>query len=179
MALRPYICTSCSLLFCRCFYFPATVTRYLGIHHVLSLAFTFNNATFALGHAKNFAERNLDTISKIYNSTTYPTSLEFIANGSASVPPGLFNVNATGRITPVGNFTGAADSMEYFFALAPLPMAPNYVTWLKAEVTHFTSGCPEIAASVVYFCAAIYHPGSPDDGKYVTTLKQVNGLSNP
>lgn len=140
------------------------------------LLFAFSDIPFALGHVKHFAERNLDTISKIYNRTTYPTVLELLAKGSASVPPGLFNANAKGRITPVGNFTGFDDSTEYFFALSPIPVAPLYETFVSAKVTHFTSGCPEIAASVVNFRTGIYHPGSPDDGKYVTTLRQVFSL---
>ena len=52
-----------------------------------------------------YKKRNYDTINKIYARTVYPNNLPFIANGSASVPPGLFNPNATGRITPVGNFS--------------------------------------------------------------------------
>lgn len=153
------------------------------MHFILSqsllfLLFAFSDIALARGHVKHFAERNLDTISKIYNRTTYPTLLEFIANGSASVPQGLFNANAKGRITPVGNFTGFDDSTEYFFALSPVPVAPAYETFLSAKVTHFTSGCPKIAASVVYFRTGIFHPGSPDDGKYITTLKQVFSLSN-
>lgn len=144
----------------------------------LPLLFSFGDLAFAHRPVKHFAERNLDTISKIYNRTTYPTILEFLANGSASVPPGLFNANAKGRITPVGNFTGFDDSTEYFFALSPFPVAPDYGTFLSAKVVQFTSGCPEIAASVVYFRDGIFHPGSPDDGKYLTTLKQVFGHLN-
>lgn len=154
------------------------IMHFMPFHFSFSLLlfFAFGDNAFAHRYAQHFTERNLDTIQKIYNRTAYPTLLEFIANGSASVPPGLFNANAKGRITPVGNFTGFDDSTEYFFALSPVPVAPNYLTFLKAEVTHFTSGCPEIASSVVYLREGIYHPGSPDDGKIITTLKQVFDL---
>ncbi|MCJ1269838.1 hypothetical protein MMC22_009731 [Lobaria immixta] len=147
--------------------------RFMPLQYLLPLFFAFGDIAQAHRHVKHFAERNLDTISKIYNRTTYPTLLEFIANRSASVPSGLFNANAKGRITPVGNFTGFDDSTEYFFALSPVPVAPSYLTFLSATITHFTSGCPEIASSVVHFRNGVFHPGSPDDGKYVTTLKQV------
>ncbi|KAI4148021.1 MAG: hypothetical protein L6R39_002920 [Caloplaca ligustica] len=120
-----------------------------------------------------YVKRNFDTISAIYNRTVYPTNLEFITNGSASVPKGLFNENATGRITPVGNFTGFEDSTEYFFALAPIPLPPSYTAFTKAQVVEFTSGCPEVATSVVYFTTSVVNANSSDNGKYVTTLKQV------
>ncbi|KAK5003169.1 hypothetical protein LTR60_006900 [Cryomyces antarcticus] len=116
--------------------------------------------------------RNLNTIQSIYNRTVYPTNLVFLANGSASVPAGLFNENATGRITPVGNFSGFEDSVEYFFALAPAARPPTYAAFVKAEIVEFVSECPEVAASTVYFRTQSVHPGAPDDGRYITTLKQ-------
>jgi hypothetical protein len=58
----------------------------------------------------------------IYNLTIYPDQLPILEQGAAAgVPPGLFNENATGRVDPVGKFTGFEDSIEYFFALAPVP----------------------------------------------------------
>jgi hypothetical protein len=47
----------------------------------------------------DFAARNLNTISRIYNSTVYPHNVPIIQGGAAAVPPGLFNQNATGRIS--------------------------------------------------------------------------------
>ena len=141
----------------------------------LSLLLTFCLAVVSATktHVKDYQKRNFDTISKIYNLTVYPNNLAFIANGSASVPPGLFAANATGRITPVGNFSGFDDSTEYFFALAPIPLPPTYGAFSKAQVVEFTSGCPNIAASTVYFTNAVFNPNSTDNGKYLTTLKQV------
>lgn len=121
----------------------------------------------------HFAKRNLDTITKIYERNVYPVNLEFLANGSKSVPPGLFNANAKGRITPIGNFTGFEASTEYFFALAPIPTPPSYQAMDKIQITHFSSACPEVASSVAYFHVTVQHPGAPDDGKYITSLKQV------
>ena len=123
----------------------------------------------------DYKKRNLDTIQKIYDLTVYPANLAFVVNGSASVPKGLFADNATGRITPVGNFSGFDDSTEYFFALSPIPTPPRYVAFSKAQVVDFVSGCPNIAASTVYFTNSVINPNSTDNGKYVTTLKQVCG----
>lgn len=47
--------------------------------------------------------------------TVYPNNIPVIANGSAAVLPELFDLNVTGRITPVDNFTVLEDSIEYFF----------------------------------------------------------------
>ena len=41
------------------------------------------------------------------------------------------------------------------------------------EITHFASNCPEVASSVVNLVTTIVHPNSTDNGKYVTTLKQI------
>ena len=122
----------------------------------------------------NYQQRNLNTIQSIYNLTVYPKSLAFLQNGSASVPPGLFNANATGRISPVGNFSGFTDSVEYFFGLTPPVQAPVYDTWTSAKVVEFTSGCPEVASSVVYGATTVVNASSPDYGKYITSIKQVN-----
>ena len=138
----------------------------------------FNQNVFAAtSYKKNstlpFQQRNLNTVTNIYNRNLYPTNLAFVVNGSSSVPPGLFNANATGRITPLGNFTGFKDSTEYFFALSPVPVAPDYVGFSKIQIVSFQSQCPEVAASVVYITSSVIHPGAADDGKFIGTLKQV------
>ncbi|KAL8790202.1 MAG: hypothetical protein Q9213_000733 [Squamulea squamosa] len=120
-----------------------------------------------------YKKRNFETISKIYDRTQYPNNLAFIANGSASVPPGLFNEKAQGRITPVGNFSGFDDSTEYFFALAPIPLPPLYGVFSDVRVVEFTSGCPSVASSVVYFRTTVSNPNATNNGQYLTTLKQV------
>ncbi|KAI4241323.1 MAG: hypothetical protein L6R40_004629 [Gallowayella cf. fulva] len=120
-----------------------------------------------------YKKRNFDTISRIYDRTRYPNNLAFLANGSASVPPGLFNEKAQGRITPVGNFSGFDDSTEYFFALAPIPVPPMYSIFSDVRVVEFTSGCPSVASSVVYFTTTVHNPNATNDGQYLTTSKQV------
>ena len=155
----------------------------LFIHNALAGPPTYPQFTGSSGvaathynHTKSFQQRNLNTITSIYSRNLYPTNLEFALNGSASVPPGLFNANATGRITPLGNFTGFKDSTEYFFALSPLPTAPNYVGFTKIQIVSFQSACPEVAASVVYITASVIDPGGPRDGQFVANLKQVFSL---
>ena len=37
----------------------------------------------------------------------------------------------------------------------------------------FTSGCPTVASSVVYFRTTVSNPNATNDGQYLTTLKQV------
>ncbi|KAK3991122.1 hypothetical protein QBC44DRAFT_58019 [Cladorrhinum sp. PSN332] len=119
--------------------------------------------------------RNLKTIQSIYNLTVYPNQVPIVAiNGSLSVPKGLFNKNVVGRVDPVGNFTGFEHSIEYFFALSPLPQgnaASAAIT--RAVVTEFSSQCRDIAASVVYLYCSVVNPGSPDHGKPLPPLKQV------
>ncbi|KAG7001359.1 hypothetical protein G7Y79_00032g067120 [Physcia stellaris] len=133
----------------------------------------------------SFQQRNLNTITALYNRTVYPTNLEFIANGSSSVPKGLFNANVSGRITPIGNFTGFQDSVEYFFALAPIPQSPLYHGFSKAQIVEFSSECPDVAASVVYFTESIAFWEFDDKGavsKYdawVPNLGIYHPLTNP
>ena len=121
----------------------------------------------------SFQQRNLNTITALYNRTVYPTNLEFIVNGSSSVPKGLFNANVSGRITPLGNFTGFQDSVEYFFALAPVPQSPLYYGFSKIQIVEFSSQCPGVAASVVYFTESVINPGAANDGQKIANLKQV------
>ena len=121
----------------------------------------------------NYQKRNLQTITAIYNRTVYPTNLAFLQNGTASVPAGLFSPNASGRVSPIGNFSGFQESTEYFFALAPVPRAPRYIAFTKAQVVEFTSGCPDVAASVVYFTNSVVNETAANNGQYITTLKQV------
>jgi len=126
----------------------------------------------------NHERRNFKTISSIYNLTIYPNQLPVIEQGAAAVPPGLFNQNATGRVDPVGNFTGFQDSVEYFFALAPVPQA-NSVSQVfsSIKITEFSSACPDVAASVVYFFTSVLSPGSPNNGQSLPPLKQVSDKS--
>lgn len=123
----------------------------------------------------DYAKRNLDTIRKIYNLTVYPNNVPIVNRGVEAVPPGLFNQDATGRVSPVGNFTGFADSIEYFFALAPTPQLSNGIGFYAAEVVEFTSGCAEVAASLVYLRTAhfIKTTGEIDNSKPKSTLSQV------
>jgi hypothetical protein len=121
----------------------------------------------------SFQQRNLDTITKIYERNAYPTNLQFITNGSSSVPAGLFNENAAGRITPLGNFTGFKESTEYFFALSPVPLPPTYGAFSKIQIVEFQSQCPNVASSVVYITMSVIHPGAPNDGQLISTLKQA------
>ena len=119
--------------------------------------------------------RNLKTVSSIYNLTVYPNNVGlFGPNETNHIPAGLFNENATGRISPVGVFVDFQDSVEYFFGLAPTAHAsPTNGVIGSAEVVEFSSGCPEVAASTVYFVTRVYNPGQPDDGKFISVLKQV------
>lgn len=59
----------------------------------------------APAESMDFKQRNFNTINRIYNKTQYPNNLDFLRRGAASVEPGLFAENATGRISPVGPCT--------------------------------------------------------------------------
>ncbi|KAJ7350014.1 hypothetical protein DFH08DRAFT_672177, partial [Mycena albidolilacea] len=121
----------------------------------------------------HWTKRNFDTLQKIYDLTIFPANARIIAGGAAAVPAGLFNENATGRVTPVGEFFGFQDSFEYFFGLAPLPsgVAPNAVI-SNATLVEFTSGCPEVAASTVYLSISTLNPDN-STGPFLTALKQI------
>lgn len=96
-----------------------------------------------------------------------------------SVAP-LFDSEARGRITPLGNFTGQLDSIEYFYGLAPSPPTSNGLGIYEAEVVEFSSGCPEVASSLVYLKAGPVNnvTGGLLPGSEVTILKQVRGRAS-
>ncbi|KAK7519987.1 uncharacterized protein IWZ02DRAFT_249403 [Phyllosticta citriasiana] len=125
---------------------------------------------------EDYVERNLKTVQAIYDLTVYPNNVPIATEGVSRVPPGLFSQNAKGRVTPVGKYTSFTESVQHFVSLAPLPPAlPARTGIYEAEIVSFVSGCPEIAASVVYLRTgyvdpdtAVHTPGPQD-----TTLKQV------
>ncbi|KAL0571010.1 hypothetical protein V5O48_010957, partial [Marasmius crinis-equi] len=124
----------------------------------------------------DYVTRNLKTIQSIYDLTVYPRNVPIIQQGGPAVPAGLFNQDATGRITPLGNFTGFEHSIEYFFGLAPVPSGnPAGTAIYKAEIVEFTSGCPNVAASVVYLHAGAVNQttGGLLPGSNSVALKQI------
>ncbi len=120
-------------------------------------------------------QRNFKTISRIYNLTVFPNQLPILAGGLAGVPPGLFSQDVVGRVDPVGDFIGFEDSIEYFFALAPVPQGNAASAAITSyQIAEFSSACLEVAASVVYLFCNVVSPGSPNDGKQLPPLKQVS-----
>jgi hypothetical protein len=105
--------------------------------------------------------------------TVFPANVKIITEGASAVPAGLFNQNATGRVTPLGEFVGFQDSIEYFFGLAPLPTSnARNNAFSNATLAEFTSGCPEVAASVVYLTLSTFNPDN-STGPFITVLKEV------
>ena len=176
----PLLGSSCSFVYeadllSLLFYLYKRSTPPLKMSTILSLIFyVILTQSYAIAY-EDFVSRNLRTIQTIYNLTVYPDFLPIIVNGSTAVPSGLFNQNATGRITPLGNFTGFEDSVEYFFALPPIPQSPYGNAFYQADVVEFTSGCPEVAASVVYLKTGLVDSVSGDliNGSHTSALKQV------
>ena len=118
----------------------------------------------------NWSIRNYNTVSSVYNLTVYPRNLPLFLNQTDIGLP-FFDVNVTGRVTPLGDFSGYEDSIEYFWGLAPVPIPPATAAISKAVVTHFTSGCPEVASSTVEF--TVTNVVGPFNGTVVTKLKQI------
>lgn len=84
--------------------------------HILSL-FPPLATLILLGSAKNYTpqvSRNLATIKAIYNLTVFPNNVPFITQGFSVIPAGLFNANATGRVSPLGNFSGFEECRVLF-----------------------------------------------------------------
>jgi hypothetical protein len=152
---------------------------YLFDLHVLCICIAcLISSTWSLSLQKHSEQRNFKTVMSIYNLTIYPNQLPIFEQGAASVPPGLFNENATGRVDPVGNFTGIEDSIEYFFALAPVPQANSASAAISSiQITEFGSACLEVAASVVYLYCSVVNPSSSDNGISLAPLKQVSDKS--
>lgn len=150
--------------------------------HALSIAFTLTCLISTSwgwpmwkSTHRHFEKRNFNTISSIYNLTVYPNQLPVIRFGGAGVPKGLFSQNVTGRVDPVGQFTDFEDSIEYFFALAPIPQENGVSIAITGyKITEFSSACPDVAASVVYLYCSIVKPGFPEDGTPLAPLKQVS-----
>ncbi|KAF3909186.1 hypothetical protein ABW20_dc0100894 [Dactylellina cionopaga] len=121
-----------------------------------------------------YRDRNFNTLHKIYNLTIFPNQVPIITFGGSAVPDGLFADHASGRISPVGNFTDFEDSIEYFFALPPLPISnKNYAAFTHFELAQFSSECPEVASSTVYLYANVVNETNPDNGKLISILKQT------
>lgn len=91
----------------------------------------------------------------------------------------LLMQQTAGRVNPVGNFSGFDDSIEYFFALAPTPEQSQGVAIYAADVVDFTSGCPDVAASVVYLRTGKVDPETAelDRSEPTTTLAQVRSTA--
>jgi hypothetical protein len=124
----------------------------------------------------DFVQRNFNTIQRIYNLTVYPNNMPIVQKGAGEVPKDLFADKVVGRVSPVGNFTGFADSIEYFFGLAPVPTAvPTGIAIYQAYLSHFSSECPGIASSVVQLRTGKVDPttGQLVPSALTTTLKQV------
>ncbi|KAM7215293.1 hypothetical protein V8F06_009344 [Rhypophila decipiens] len=117
-------------------------------------------------------QRNFNTISRIYGLTVYPNQVPIVLGGSKGVPPGLFSKDVAGRVDPVGDFKGFDDSIEYFFALAPLPQGnPLQAAITSYKITEFSTQCKDVAASVVHlYCSVV---DGPDAGKVLPPLKQI------
>jgi hypothetical protein len=66
-----------------------------------------------------------------------------------------------------------------FVGLAPLPSGvPPNGAFINATLVQFTSGCPEVAASTVYFTVNTINPDNTT-GPFITALKQVNKNAAP
>ncbi|KAK7447028.1 hypothetical protein VKT23_014241 [Stygiomarasmius scandens] len=143
----------------------------------VALLLSLSAVTFAHNDGTtDYVQRNLHTIQSIYNLTVYPNNVPILQQGGSAVPSGLFNQDARGRVSPVGNFTGFEDSIEYFFALAPTPQGnPAGVAIYEADVVEYTSGCANVAASVVYLKTGPVNTttGQLIEGSKTTALKQV------
>ena len=57
-------------------------------------------------------KRNLKTVRDIYDLTVYPNQVPILLGGGKAVPPGLFSPDATGRVSPVGEFEDFELSIE-------------------------------------------------------------------
>lgn len=118
----------------------------------------------------NWSIRNYNTVSSVYNLTVYPRNLPLFLNQTDIGLP-FFDANVTGRVTPLGDFSGYEESIEYFWGLAPVPIPPSTAAISKAVLTHFTSGCPGVASSTVEF--TVTNVVGPLNGTVITKLKQV------
>ncbi|KAJ7304863.1 hypothetical protein DFH08DRAFT_976462 [Mycena albidolilacea] len=97
--------------------------------------------------------------------TVFPVNAKIIAEGAPAVPPGLFNANTTGHVTPVGEFFGFQDSFEYFFGLVPLPSgSPSNGAISKATLAEYPS--------TVYLTLSTINLDNLT-GPFITILKEI------
>ena len=125
----------------------------------------------------DFLARNQAKIQELYNLTLYPNNVAFLTQGVKALPPGIFNENVRGRVSPLGNFTGLEDTAEYFYALAPAD--PSGPTLIRAQLVGFQSACQQVASSVVYLYTGFPKNDTVQDEVVVSILKQVFPLHNP
>jgi hypothetical protein len=57
--------------------------------------------------------------------------------------------------------------------LALVPSPPSWAVFSKATVVEFSSGCPEVAASVAWLETRVDNKNLTNDGEVLSTLKQV------
>ncbi|KAK6355512.1 hypothetical protein TWF696_004611 [Orbilia brochopaga] len=123
----------------------------------------------------SYYTRNFKTISEIYRFTVFPNMKPIIAQaGNPNIPEvaNLFSPDVSGRIQDLGNFTNFRTSVEYFYGLAPQPRSPMYAGIIDFTLPQFTSDCPGVATSTVYFTIGVADPSQPDYGRVITYLKQ-------
>ncbi|KAF2430900.1 hypothetical protein EJ08DRAFT_588123 [Tothia fuscella] len=121
--------------------------------------------------AADFSLRNYNTVASIYNLTVFPKNIPIFMNVTSIGLP-FFSENVTGRVSPLGNFSGYEESIEYFWGLAPVAVAPyNNAAFSHAKLTHFSTGCPEVAASNVEL--TLSNVIGPNKGTFITKLKEI------
>jgi len=139
-------------------------------HFVAFFLLSFLHLSRCDGNDKSFVERNYKTVQEIYNLVLYPNNAPIVQALSNAVPKGLLDDNVIGRVTPLGNFIGLNDSIEYFFVLG-FPTPPVFIGFSNVTIAEFATGCPQVAASTIYLTTSRFIPQNEQFG--VTTLKEM------
>lgn len=69
------------------------------------------------------ARRNLNSIARLYTIPVFPTCVQYAMG--AEIPGDVMHPNATGLIQPLGNYTNAEKSKEYFIIACPFIDRPT------------------------------------------------------